>query len=879
MTPISAGARIGPYEIAGLIGTGGMGAVYRARDPRLGRDVAIKTLFQDVGDRARFEVEARAASRLNHPNIVSIYDIGEEGGSPYIVFELLDGEPLRALLGAGPMAVRKLLDIAAQIADGLSAAHARDITHRDLKPENIMIVADGRVKILDFGLAKSPALFDEDGETRTAAGMLLGTLAYMSPEQAQGREVDFRSDQFSFGAILYEMASGTPAFRRADRVGTMAAVAREEPPPLANVRPPVPAPVRWVVDRCLAKEPAQRYASTSDLYRLLRDLRDHVTELSTAENTAGLLPRTRARWMKWAALAALAAVFGAGAFLGRAVLAGRGRDARAWRFTPFAAEPADETEPAWSPDGKALAYAAVMDGVAQVFVRRFDALMPAQITFAASTCRYPAWSADGSRIYYWSASALWSVAPVGGKPELVVSDVTPGYPSATISPDGRTLAFFRPQGPQQTLQLMPLPDGQPAPYNRPPFPATFRLVGGMRFAPDGRKLLVWLIRDLELGSEMWILPIPSGRPRLVKSEQLAGYRSIETNWFPDNQHIAVATAPTLGTGSHVFVLDTETGAYEPLTTGTGEEREPAISPDGDRMAFASGGAATNLLEASLDGAITRTLLATPRHQYAADWAPSGWQFVYVSDASGVPEIWMRSLAEGWAMPVVRDSPAGRLGFAMPRFSPDGQKLAYVRVGIKHLIWISHLSGGVTVPLEQESADQHAPAWSPDGQWIAYIRYNGSEWELAKASAGGGVRPVRIAVGGGAASTVEWSPAGDWICFSEGDDLRAVPPFGGSPITLARDVATFTFARDGRSLYLVRRSAGRGWELVPLSLQDGEEGRPVPLALPPEAIVTAARLHPDGRRFVLSVSTWNRDIWVLDGLHRRGWLALFGGSGL
>ncbi|HUI55055.1 MAG TPA: protein kinase [Bryobacteraceae bacterium] len=864
------GTRIGPYEIAALLGAGGMGEVYRARDPRLSREVAIKILREGVGDPRRFELEARAASKLSHPNIVAIYDVGQEGETLYLVFELIEGESLRTQLEAGPMPLRKMLDIAVQIADGLSAAHAREIAHRDLKPENIMVLRDGHVKILDFGLAKSAETGEGDSETRTARGMLLGTLAYMSPEQAQGRSVDFRSDQFSLGAILYEMATGEAAFRRADRVSTLSAVAREEPPPLAIANPSVPAPLRWVIERCLAKEPAQRYASTADLYHQLRDIRDHLSEAISVDSSISSVasPGRQRLWKRWLA-AAGATVVAALAFLAGAATVGQRADPGAYHFTPFTTEAAGETDPAWSPDGKALAYTAMVSGAAEIFARHLDALIPAQVTSASSDCRYPFWSRDGSRIYYWSASALWSVAPAGGEPREVIGDVSFGQPPAAVSPDGRTLAYFGVEGQQQSVRLMPLPNGGSVEYKQAPFPGRFRLAGGMQFSPDGRKLLVWLTRDLELGSELWVLPYPSGRPRRVECALLRDFQRVTASWAADNRHIAIAIAPSLGRGDHIYLLDTENGAYEPITSGTGEESQPGISPDGDRIAFTSGGVASRLVEASTDGASVSPLLVTARHQYDSDWAPSGWQFAYVSDASGVPEVWLRSISEGWSMPVIRDSADGHLGYAAPRFSPDGQKLAYVRVGLKHLIWISSLSGGVAAPLEQESRDQHAPAWSPDGRWLAYVRFVGSKWEIAKAPSGGGARPVPVGDGGAAGSKLEWSPSGDWICFSEGDALRVIAPSGGTAAPLAKNAATFTFARDGGSIIVVRRNSMRKWELVRVSVPAGLEGKPVPLNLPPQHEVTGARLHPEGRRLVLSVSAWNQSIWILDGLRKGG----------
>src|SRR5215831_7813755 len=303
------GSRLGPYEVLAPLGAGGMGEVYRARDTRLGREVAIKVLpaglSADPERLKRFEREARSASSLNHPNIVTIYDIGAEGGVSYIAMELVKGEQLRAeLVRGGSLPVRQILQIGSQIAEGLAKAHAAGIVHRDLKPENVMLTEDGHVKILDFGLAKLTQPETSSGGTTmaptvsgaTSEGVILGTVGYMSPEQATGGTVDYRSDQFSLGSILYELATGRRAFQRASAPQTLTAIIQDEPEAIATLNPKVPAPLRWIVERCLGKSPKQRYASTEDLARELATVRDHLSE---ATSGSGLVERPRPDRTRW----------------------------------------------------------------------------------------------------------------------------------------------------------------------------------------------------------------------------------------------------------------------------------------------------------------------------------------------------------------------------------------------------------------------------------------------------------------------------------------------------------------------------------------------------------------------------------------------------
>jgi eukaryotic-like serine/threonine-protein kinase len=299
---IRAGLQIGPYEAISLLGSGGMGEVYLAKDHRLGRDVALKILpaeFTKNSERVkRFQQEAKTASSLNHPNIITIYDVGQIDSNLYIVMEYIEGKTLRELLDDGPLSLRKTVSLAAQFADGLAKAHSAGIVHRDLKPENLMITKDGYAKILDFGLAKLIPTTGDQLETladsATADHKIMGTVGYMSPEQAAGRTMDFRTDQFSFGSILYEMLTGKRAFQGKTPMETLATVIHKDPEPL-NPSTPIPSPLKWIVERCLAKDPEERYGSTRDLARDLARLRDHVAELSSVPDITAQVERPSVR--------------------------------------------------------------------------------------------------------------------------------------------------------------------------------------------------------------------------------------------------------------------------------------------------------------------------------------------------------------------------------------------------------------------------------------------------------------------------------------------------------------------------------------------------------------------------------------------------------
>jgi serine/threonine protein kinase len=391
------GRQIAGYQVLALIGAGGMGEVYRARDTRLGRDVALKVLHRDrAGDpaqQARFRREAQAASALNHPNILAVYDVGVEAGISFLITELIEGTSLREIAERGPLAIKELLDLATQIAEGLAAAHEADIVHRDLKPENLMVTRDGRVKILDFGLALAslPAVPPPNGAqhvTRTETGLIQGTVPYMSPEQARGAAGDFRSDQFAFGLMLYEMTTGTRAFQRETPVQTLSAIITDDAPPLSRLNSRVPAQWRWLIERCLAKDPRQRYAATRDLAQDLRTLRDRLAETTTIAAVPGA---ARRRSVAGILFVVTLAILGIDVWL-RLRPAALTLD----RFEVLPPKSATFTQSsqfmAVSPDGQSLVFVTSSpEGKNALWVRRLDSLAAVQLP-----------GTDGGAQPYWS---------------------------------------------------------------------------------------------------------------------------------------------------------------------------------------------------------------------------------------------------------------------------------------------------------------------------------------------------------------------------------------------------------------------------------------------------------------------------------------------
>jgi Tol biopolymer transport system component len=878
-------SRFGPYEIVAPIGAGGMGEVYRARDTRLHRFVAIKILHKatalDPDRQRRFAEEAVAASALNHPNIVTVYDVGADGDTQYLVSELIEGESLRAEMNHGRVPLKRLLEIAHQIADGLAAAHDAGIVHRDLKPDNVMVTADGRVKIVDFGLATAPepdaAQSRGPAATQTATGLIVGTVPYMSPEQARGERADFRSDQFAFGVMLYELTMAAHPFKRETAVQTLSAIIADEPPDPAQANPTLPVALRWLIRRLLAKNPRQRFAHTADLAADLRTIREHLSE-ATFDVTSTVAPAPR----RWHRVAALGALIVSGFLLAQALGPGSAR-VQFEKFTPFATDEGYQGAPVWSPDGKTIAYEAEVNGVVQIFTRTLGSSMRTRVTNSRFDCFISTWSADG-KIYFHSSArdqdALWRVLPVGGNAELMIE----GASQSAVSPDGKTVFFLRGEGKDSltlTLWSASLPDGEPHRYARGSLNGRTASSGLLRFSPDGSRLMLWLGPGTTMLSGFWEIIMPDGEPRqLLPGLSSPGLMPASFSWTPDNRHVVVTRSDGPTPGTHLWLADTHTDRLDPLTTTPGNEGSPSVSPAGRAIAFTSEATDFDLFEVPLDGSPLKPFLSSTRNEFDPAALPTNTQFAFVTDRSGSLQIWLQN-EEGYLQrPLVTEADFGgeaSMAIGSLAFSPDGTKLAFQRAGASEStqttgsrLWITSVAGGKPIAVGGQATFQDAPTWSPTGEWIAYLERRQDDIALVKIRLGGRAEPVTLVKSGipPFVARPQWSPNGDSILCETVDGLIIVSAEGTGQRVIS-DTKWFAYAwdKDGHKIYGLRPTDDEHHiMLVSVDAQTGAERvinanlGTVPQALQP--IRGFSRLQ--GRGFLTSTARVKSDIYLIEG---------------
>jgi Tol biopolymer transport system component len=853
-----------------------MGEVYRANDPALSREVALKIIRSerpDEEDRRRFEREARAASALSHPHIATVFDFGTQDGVTYLVSELINGRPLQDILGRGALDIPKALVIAQQIASALAAAHHAGIVHRDLKPANIIVAADGSAKIVDFGIAKVHGGSAEGATSTmlTAPGVLIGTTAYMSPEQLRGSDVDFRSDQFSFGVVLYEMLTGHCAFSRATAAETASAILHDEPPvPAAGFS----EAVRWILERCLRKDPAFRYASTFDLCIDLVNAAER--QRNGVQPSNGILQR-RSRGMPatgWIAAAGLGLLLTVTVIwwwtFGQSTI-----DTGAFRYTPLAMEPGYEGYAAWSPDGKMLAYAGEIDGVLQIFKRGIRSVVPDQLTREVSDCSFPVWSPDGTSIYFVRDTQLWRVGAAGGQPELVHRNVQ----RASVSPDGLTLAMARgATDGQGGLWFASPPAAGPRRYATPPFSDRTFIIADVQFAPDGKKLGLSMISG-QRPPEFWVIPFPTGAPRQLRFlANLARWHPF--SWMPDSRYAVLGVQIAMVNHSQLWLADTERDRIQAVSVSTQSLTDPAVSPDGRSVAFTAEQSETDLIEIEANTGRTHRVLATAASEHAGVWLPSGEGFVYITDRNGGPELWRR--VGGVDTPVVteRDFGTGRTYYLdLPAVSGDGQRVAFTRRvrGGTTSIWIAPISGGPPVRLVNSDVAQRVPAWSPDGYWIAFISMSDGKPALFRRRIGATGEGEVLKTGIPMDTRPAWSPDGQHILYGSGREMRVMSADGKNDRLLPSNnwFAHGWSTNDSHVIYGVR-AKNRGYVFLAYDLRTNSEREwfpvgtneaPIFLTYGPVASPTIS-LHPKGTSFLATVYNRKADLWLLEGIDQR-----------
>ena len=880
---ILAGTRLGQYEVLEPIGAGGMGEVYRARDPRLGRDVAIKVLASSLAsDRdalARFEREAMSVAKLSHPNILSIFDFAQEGGTAFVVTELVDGETLRARLEHGPLQARRAVAYALQIAKGIAAAHARGIVHRDLKPENVMITRDDQVKILDFGLAKSIDIGEPD-MTRgpgaaTNAGTVLGTFGYMAPEQVRGQAVDHRADMFAFGAVLYEMLSGERAFNGATTADTMSAVLSKDPPDLDTARLSIAPALERIVRRCLEKSPDLRFQSANDLAFAL----DTLSTASTASAAAAvaLEPPTLARragasWLPWT-VAASAVVAAAFAWFGRPPAP----PAAAWsQFTRITETAGEETSPTLSPDGSTVVYSTRINGGWDIYSQRVGGRNATPIVNDPQRDETgAAFSPDGALLAFHESDDLGGIFVAGATGESVrrVSDA--GFDPAW-SPDGRQIAFATEEitepasryG-QSTLYIVPAAGGTPR-----------KVTDGdavqPSFSPSGERIVYWSNTGGQ--RDIFTVGASGGTAVAVTNDPAIDWSPV---WSRDGRFIYFASDRGGAMNLWRIAVDQSSGAPngvpEPVTAGVQASASlPRFSRDGSRLVFRSRVASVNPVAIPFDPvtlqAGTPTLLDTQNNvRVPSDVSPDGKQVVYFSIGERQEDIFIGSPG-GTIRRITDDVPRDR----GPVFTQDGRSLIFYanREG-QWGVWTVGVDGGGLHKIIVPAVGAVYPIVSPRGDTIVFTGDDGRSAFTIPLSSTAGVEPTPLpgaSVDGKYFTATAWSSdAGRITGYLVSDSGRpsgiGVYDVGAGKTTMIstdKAHAVKWLSDDRRVIYFT----GNGRELIVIDTASGKRTR-IDVRLPGPSIDDMFAITRDSRTIYYGAARAEADIWIVEpaGNHR------------
>jgi len=734
---LRAGSRLGPYEVVALIGAGGMGEVYRARDLRLQREVALKVLPEHFsGNPAmleRFKREATAVASLSHPNIMALYDVGRAEGVDYAVAELLEGETLRSRLSRGALPWPKAAEIGVSIAQGLAAAHAKGIIHRDLKPDNVFLTSGGHVKILDFGLARlSPPVLSSQptASFATAPGVVMGTLGYMSPEQLRGDRVDEATDLFSFGCVLYEMLGGRSPFARATPAEALAAILNEEPPELPTLGKVVPPDLQHVVRQCLEKEARERSRSAHDLALRLKEI---LGSAAPGRLVRAVVP-FRLRRAAWIPLALGAALLLALALsltgvreriLGRVERSVTFQNAISARITD---QPGPELFPSLSPDGRSILYAARTSDNWDIFLQRVGGKNPTNLTADSPVDdNHPAFSPDGEQIAFQSDRNGGGIYLMGATGESVRRLTDFGYHPAW-SPDGKEIVFAS----------------------------------------------TWIARpEVRFGSnsQLWVVNVATGERRRLDIK--GGGDAVQPHWSPNGHRIAY-WGSIAGNRRDIWTVAATGGEAVPVTEDAAMDWNPVWSPDGRHLYFSSDrGGSMNLWRTPIDEQSGRVLgpaeaITTPSPDSAQiSLSRDGRRLVYVQRAAtrNIQKIPFDETVEKAIGEPAWVTQGSKLA-VMPELSPQGTSLAFFTIApSQEDIFVAAADGSGLRQLTDDAFRDRVPRWSPDGKRLAFMSNRSGKYEIWTIDQdGSSLRQITFTPGKTSAQTPVWSPDGSRLAY-------------------------------------------------------------------------------------------------------------------
>ncbi len=862
---LTPGTKLGPYEIVSPIGAGGMGEVYRARDTRLGRDVAIKVLPEglthDADRLRRFEQEARTVAALNHSNILGIHDIGAHDGAPFLVSEFLEGQTLREKLASGPLPVRRAIECALGIAEGLAAAHEKGIVHRDLKPENVFVTRDGRIKVLDFGLAKLVRP-EENHETAvtlsdpaTLPGMVMGTVGYMSPEQVRGEPIDPRSDIFSFGAVLYEMLTGKRAFKRETSAETMTAILREEPPALNDTGWQGPPELQRILGRCLEKNVARRFQSASDLAFAIEAL----SGTPDAKKAAQPKPKLMRAWLPWVIAAAL--LIGIAAweiFRPAAAPTNPLEKSHFTRITDF-----ESVDAAISPDGRFVAFVSDHDGPFDVWLTQVGSGRPINLTQGKAgplpaPLRNVGFSGDGSEIWIGGGDVrlrLRMLPLTGGEPRYFLGEKVANL---AWSPDGERIVYHQFGGgdpmfvaDRNGANARQIFGDHPGIHNH--FPT---------WSPDGR----WIYfvhgtpdtRDMDL----YRISPDGGNP-----ERLT-YRNTDITYptLVGNNTVFYVARDGDGSGPWLWAFDVKGRDSRRVSVGLEQYTSVEASADGRKLVATISNPVAALWTVPILDRVAEERdvepFAVPNLRALAPRF-GGSSLFYLSSLGAGDGLWRlrnHETTEIWK------SANGAL-IETPAVSPDGSRVAIVlRRNGKGQLHILSADDAELQPIAEGIDAKGSSCWSPDAKWIVTGGTDATGLGLFKVPLEGG-SPVRL-VSGPALNPV-WSPDGSLIVYAGTNvstfaPLLAVRPDGTSvklpEIRLRRLGERVRFSPDGKNLiYMQGLLASQDFWLLDLASM---KSRPL-TRLQNRAAMRTFDVRSDGKQIVFDRLRENSQVVLID----------------